>query len=127
MGVVVPTVTTVEFAQGQTTNNPLTTFHDAVAEGFLPETLVFPLQNPGAGWALGPGRRRRGRSRLRGSHPSPLSFGPSVSSQTVEIALLPRADTEGPRAFRVTLHDPNSQAALGSPSTVTVWILDPPG
>lgn len=49
MGVVVPTVTTVEFAQGQTTNNPLTAFHDAVAEGFLPETLVFPLQNPGAG------------------------------------------------------------------------------
>lgn len=59
--------------------------------------------------------------------PSPLSFGPSVPSQTVEIALLPRADAQGPRAFRVTLHDANSQAALGSPSTVTVWILDPPG
>jgi subtilisin len=54
--------------------------------------------------------------------PSPLSFGPSVSSQTVEIALLPRADAQGPRAFRVTLHDANSQAVLGSPSTVR---LDP--
>jgi hypothetical protein len=58
---------------------------------------------------------------------SPLSFGPSVSSQIVEIALLPRPDAQGPRAFRVTLHDANSQAALGNPSTVTVWILDPPG
>ena len=53
--VVVPTVTTVEFTQGQTTKTiPLTTFHDAVAEGSLPETLVFTLQNPGVGWALGP-------------------------------------------------------------------------
>jgi Calx-beta domain-containing protein len=58
---------------------------------------------------------------------SPVSFGPSVSSQIVEIALLPRPDAQGPRAFRVTLHDANSQAALGAPSTVTVWILDPSG
>ncbi len=59
--------------------------------------------------------------------PSPLTFGPNASSQSVQIALLPRADAQGPRAFRVTLHDANSNAALGSPSTVTVWILDPPG
>jgi hypothetical protein len=43
----------------------------------------------------------------------------------VQIALLPRTGSQGPRAFRVTLHDANSNAALGSPSTVTVWVLDP--
>jgi len=56
---------------------------------------------------------------------SPLSFDPSVSSQSMQIALLPRTGSQGPRAFRVTLHDANSNAALGSPSTVTVWVLDP--
>jgi hypothetical protein len=59
--------------------------------------------------------------------PSPLSFDSSVSSQSVQIALLPRAGSQGPRAFRVTLHDANSNAVLGSPSTVTIWVLDPPG
>ena len=32
---------------------------------------------------------------------------------------------QGPRTFRVILHDAEGGAALGSPSTVTVWILDP--
>ena len=53
--VVVPAVARVEFAQGQTTRTiPLTILHDGVAEGSVPETLVLALQNPGAGWALGP-------------------------------------------------------------------------
>ena len=61
--------------------------------------------------------------------PSPLTFGQNVSSQTVEISLLPRDGVQGPRAFRVVLDFATSGLGLespGSPSTVTVWILDPP-
>ena len=56
---------------------------------------------------------------------TPLTFGPNTTSQTVEIALPPVDGLRGPRAFRVILHDAEGGAALGSPSTVTVWILDP--
>jgi len=57
---------------------------------------------------------------------SPLSFGLNATTQTVEISLLPRDGVQGPRAFRVTLHDPagGPGVALGSPATATVWILD---
>ena len=56
---------------------------------------------------------------------TPLTFGAGILSQTVEISLLARDDSQAPRAFRVTLQDPEGGAALGSPSAVTVWILDP--
>src|SRR5262249_8126076 len=56
--------------------------------------------------------------------PSPLPFGLNTMSQVVEIPLLPRPGAQGPRAFRVTLENPQGQAALGSSSTITVWILD---
>ncbi len=58
--------------------------------------------------------------------PTTLTFDSGTPSRTVEIALLPRDGAPGPRAFRVTLHDAGGQAALGSPSSVVVWILDPP-
>ena len=53
-----------------------------------------------------------------------LTFGAGILSQTVEISLLPRDDAQGPRSFRVILHDAEGGAALGSPATATVWILD---
>ena len=56
---------------------------------------------------------------------TPVTFGANATSQTVEIALLPVGGLQGPRAFRVILHDAEGGAALGSPSSVTVWILDP--
>ena len=56
---------------------------------------------------------------------TPLTFGAGILSQTVEISLLARNGSQGPRAFRVILHDAEGGAALGSPSTATVWILDP--
>jgi hypothetical protein len=56
---------------------------------------------------------------------TPLTFDAGILTQTVEISLLPRLDTQGPRSFRVVLHDADGGAALGSPATVTVWILDP--
>jgi subtilisin family serine protease len=58
--------------------------------------------------------------------PTTLTFDANAPSRTVAITLLPRAGAPGLRAFRVTLDNPGGQAALGSPSTVTVWILDPP-
>jgi hypothetical protein len=58
--------------------------------------------------------------------PSPLVFGAGSSSQAVELTLPARAGVQGPRAFRVSLHDPNSGAGLGNPSTITVWVLDAP-
>jgi Calx-beta domain len=57
--------------------------------------------------------------------PTLLTLDAGILTQTVEIPLLSRDGTQGPRAFRVTLHDVAGGAALGSPSTVTVWILDP--
>jgi hypothetical protein len=56
---------------------------------------------------------------------TPVTFDAGILTQTVEISLLPRPDTQGPRSFRVVLHDAAGGAALGSPATVTVWILDP--
>lgn len=56
---------------------------------------------------------------------TPLTFGAGILSQTVEISLLARDGSQAPRAFRVILHDAEGGAALGSPSAVTVWILDP--
>ncbi len=57
--------------------------------------------------------------------PTTLTFDSGIPSQTVEIHLLALDGAQGPRAFRVTLHDADGGAALGSPATVTVWILDP--
>jgi hypothetical protein len=57
--------------------------------------------------------------------PTTLTFDSGIPSQTVEIPLMSRDGVQAPRAFRVTLHDVEGGAALGSPSTVTVWILDP--
>jgi hypothetical protein len=56
---------------------------------------------------------------------TPVVFGPSGTGATVAIPLLSRDGVQGPRAFRVTLHDVEGGGTLGSPSTVTVWILDP--
>ena len=58
--------------------------------------------------------------------PTTLTFDSGTPSRTVEIALLPRDGAPGPRAFRVVLHDAGGQVTLGSPSTVVIWILDPP-
>jgi hypothetical protein len=56
---------------------------------------------------------------------TPVTFGLNGTSGTVAIPLLSRDGVQGPRAFRVTLHDVEGGGTLGSPSTVTVWILDP--
>ena len=57
--------------------------------------------------------------------PTTLTFGNGILSQTVEISLLPQDGAQGPRSFRVILHDAEGGAALGSPAIATVWILDP--
>ncbi len=57
--------------------------------------------------------------------PTTLTFDAGVVSQSVAISLLPRDGAQGPRAFRVILHDAAGGATLGTPSAVTVWILDP--
>ncbi len=53
-----------------------------------------------------------------------LTFGDGETNQSITVTIVDDGATNGNRRFTVTLSDPTGGATLGSPTTITVTILD---